>query len=364
MDRPVRIADRMVDVSATGEQADESLAEVLSLAALYRLPKEITLELLGSNRREAATTTANGIGPGGAQTSLEACRDLFSSGGWSDVSFPRGLALRPKSRKHRRAGAAPFSFSSSSSSSGSYGWLPFRNSKRREIEQAEAAVAEARRAVAPRRRISREELLATIRLLSDAESSPSAAAAKDELLYFPDSVPDVPLSWKRVKRLVDKQYAKLKSRGRVGLLAYCFFNFAFYTVGVLWQWPRVAPAHPLSLSTVSMVVFRKFCRVFGSLYLSSQLFKLPKLFAAVALLPVSSKCLAVTRKRLRLSETRSTIVLVAGMVFLWSGIVAIPILSEYSRLRRFAQLERLLGIQEVVPAFYVTTLARLALREC
>jgi hypothetical protein len=371
MDRPIRIDDRLLDVRATGEQMDESVAEVMSLAALCRLPKEITLQLLGSTT-ETSVPMRNGYDGNddlGARTSLETCRDLFSSRGWSVVSFPQGLALRPNNRKYRRALAA-LSSSSLPSSSGS-SWLWFRSSQRRQIELAAAAVAEAQATVAPRRRISREELLATIQLLSDTESrrtSPSSsssfggATSTDELLYFPDSLPDVPLSWKWVKRLIDKQSAKLKSRGRVGLLAYCFFNFVFYTVGVLWQWPRVAPAHPLSLSTVSMVVFRKFCRVFGSLYISSQLFKLPKVVAAGALLPLSSKCLALTRKRLRLSETMSTVVLVAGMVLLWSGIIAIPILAEYSRLCRFAQMERLLGIQEVVPAFYVTT--RLALREC
>jgi hypothetical protein len=342
-DVPVRIEDQVIDVRKTGEQLDESLAELLSLAALYRLPKEIVVQLVGSAAVSAKLYNAT--------SPFDVCLEAFSTQGWSTVSFPQGLALRPKLRKYRRR---------SSSQRSSLLW--YRNPKRR-VEHAEAAVAEAQSTIAPPRRISREELLAKIQLqLGELSESDVVKYESTDRLYFPDSMPTLPFSWKRIKRTIDKQYAKLKSKGKVGILAYCFFNFAFYTIGMLWQWPRVAPAHPLSASTVSVVVFRKFCRVFGSLYISSQFFKLPKLVAAVAMLPVSSKCLSETRERLRISESLSMVVLVSIMVALWSGIVSIPIISEYTRLRRFAQLERLLSIHEVVPAFYF--MRPLALLEC
>ena len=336
-DVPLQLGNVLIDVRQTGEQDDESVAELLSLAALHRLPKEITLELLGP-------TT---VPPG--NSSLDVCREAFAVQGWQGVDFPKGLALFPKRRYMADVWRAK-------------GLNRFRLGKLR-IEWALHAVAEAQTTVAPPRQRSRAELLASIeQQLGALSESEQISVPADTLLYFPDSAPPLPWSWKRLKRLTDKLYAKLKSQGRVGILAYCFFNFVFYTVGILWQWPRVAPGLPLASTGVSGVVFRKFCRVFGSLYLSSQFFKLPKLFAALALVPVSQRVLHVTRRRLKWSETRSTILLVCGLFLAWSGIVAVPILAEYTQLRRFTEMERWLSIHHVVPAFYA--IPRLALQEC
>jgi len=366
-----------IDVEQTGDDLDESVAEVLSLAALHRLPKEIALELLGGplppppsssgsegDRRGTSSSAAVGAISSAvygndddddsddtqppASTSLELCRAAFAKKGWSAVEFPMGLAIEAKHRNAvaRSSGGPKKGEGRSRIISRLVNTV--RRRKRR-IEAARVAVEEAKAAEPPEQRIkSQDELLATMEAQFGARSSPPPPTALGSsgganLLFFPDSTPAQGISWKRFKRAADRQYAKLKKKGRAGFVSYCFFNFLFYTAGVLWRWPRVAPGDPFSAPSAFLVCLRKLGRIFMGLYLTSQLLKPPRLFTALALAPVSGKCLAFTQEKLRISETRATILFVALMVLAWTILISVPFLAEYAKLRRIVQLERLIS---------------------
>jgi hypothetical protein len=156
--------------------------------------------------------------------------------------------------------------------------------------------------------------------------------------------------WRRFGR---QQYTALKSKGRAGLVAYCFFNWVFYTIGLQWQWYRVASADPLSAAgtSVAALVARKFATVFCYLYGYSQLCKLPKLCTAVGLAPMATRTLSTLQEKLHVNETVAMVILVGAMVLLWMTASAIPVWREYATLRRIVQLDEQLvqvyGLQPV-----------------
>jgi hypothetical protein len=156
--------------------------------------------------------------------------------------------------------------------------------------------------------------------------------------------------WRRFGR---QQYTALKSKGRAGLVAYCFFNWVFYTIGLQWQWYRVASADPLSAAgtSVAALVARKFATVFCYLYGYSQLCKLPKLGTAVGLAPMATWTLSTLQEKLHVNETVAMVILVGAMVLLWMTASAIPVWREYATLRRIVQLDEQLvqvyGLQPV-----------------
>lgn len=331
-DVPCQVANQifdvssLFDVSATGEDPDESVVEVMSFAALHRLPKEITLELLGSKHRQEVSSSS-------------LCQAAFAVGGWAQVTFPKGLALRTK-RTYASASEKQIQ-----------PWFP---SNKKLAAMAQQAVDSAENAQAPRRQLqTRAEFLESMEAeLGDtaATVSPERAARKNDLLFFPNNQQLKGISFKRIKRAADKKYAMLKAKGRAGFIAYMFFNFLFYTVGVLWQWQRMAAAHPTAQSSALLLISKKFAKTFAALYVGSQFFKLPKLFGSVALAPVAERVLKFTKNKLQMSENRACIVLVASMYITWLGLVSIPVLSEFTKLKRLIYLDTLIDIYEVQPA--------------
>jgi hypothetical protein len=326
-DVPCQVATQTFDVSRTGEDPDESVAEVLSFAALHRLPKEITLELLGAKHDRDAS-------------SFDTCLAAFAVGGWTYVTFPKGLALRTKNMY------------ASASEKQTQPWL---RTKKKLALQAQLLVDSAVSVQAPRRQLqTRAEFLESMEAELGASAAPVttelAGARTDDLLFFPNNQQLKRFSLKRIKRSADKKYALLKAKGRAGFIAYVFFNFLFYTVGVLWQWQRMAAAHPTSQSSALLILSKKFAKTFAALYVGSQIFKLPKLFGSVALAPVAEKVLTFTKNKLQISENRACIVLVASMYIAWLGLVSIPVLSEFTKLKRLIYLDTLIDVYEVQPA--------------
>jgi hypothetical protein len=321
-DVPVTVASQTFDVRKTGEDPDESVAEVLSFAALHRLPKEITLELLGAKH-------------GKDESSFDTCLAAFADSGWAQVTFPKGLALRTKN------------VYLSASEKQTQPWL--RTNKKLAL-QAQLSVDSAVNIQSPRRQLqTRAEFLESMEAELSATATPVttelAAARTDDLLFFPNNQQLKRFSFKRIKRAADKNYAVLKAKGRAGFIAYVFFNFLFYTVGVLWQWQRMAAAHPTSQSSALLLLSKKFAKTFAALYVGSQFFKLPKLFGSVALAPVTERVLKFT-----ISENKACIVLVASMFITWMGLVSIPVLSEFTKLKRLIYLDTLIDVYEVQPA--------------
>ena len=308
-----------------GTTAEKLFAQTLSLAAQCRLPKQLTLELLSPLLEKFEE--------------LQPYVDSFASLGWGAVSFPRGLALRPRAELQslqRRRIRLPL--------------LLGRNKYL--VDEARQAVRGAQAAQAPPRRLQlRQEFLAKM----EAELSQSDPAAKrvtrSEMWFFPDSVAQRRVSLKRIQKKTKRQYSLLRQNGRAGFMSYCFFNFVFYTVGLLWQWPRIAPGDPLaSSSSAAVVVLRKFGRVFASLYMASQVFKIPKLFGAVAFVPVTKRVLKLTSRKLRVDENVASAVLVGLMFATWLGLATLPALAEYAKLRQLVHMdERLLQLYGLQP---------------
>lgn len=339
VDAPVQVGDAVFDGQGS---------KLLSLAAQCRLPKNITLELL--------------LASSGNSMSLQLIRQAFAQTGWEGVSFPSGLALQLKkqyvvsngTRDRRRRLAA---------------WLTLPGRRRKQqIQEAEQLVTEAQSSIAPQRKpkskqefLSRmEEELTAISSLPTATRVSEGQLRHSPLLFFPNRKSPLGVLWsfwRSIKRIIEKESATLKSKGRAGFVSYCLFNFVFYSVGVLWQWQRVAPADPFAAPSVLHVIIRKFGHVFGSLLVASQLIKIPKLFFAVAMVPITERSQSFMMRRLKVPSANLAAALQVGaMVAAWVALVSIPIVKEYTMLHRLVRLQRQFDLAQVVePAFRMVT---------
>jgi hypothetical protein len=369
-DVPVRIGQRIIPtLKSGGTEAEQFLAQTLSFCALCQLPMPVALFLVRlvvpDNNNNNNNNSDN---PENETEHLQAFVDEFASLGWEAVTFLNGLALRLQ----------PEFRSSSLSLSSSPGALKsLFLAKRIRISEAQLAVSMASAAVAPVRRNkqSRLEFLAKMEEQL-TESTPTTAVRRARqtygngsgggssgggMLFFPNSVKlqdggaaasskwSRPLQW--FQQTSKRQVDFLKENGRTGLVAYCLLNFLFYSTGMLWQWRRIDPADPLTTSsTVAMVILRKFGRVFGSLYVASQVLKIPKLFAAVGLLPLSRRLLGYASRKLDVSENTASVILVGLLYTTWVGVVAVPALGDFAKLRRLICIdERLLQVYGLQP---------------
>jgi hypothetical protein len=258
------------------------------------------------------------------------------------VEFPRGLAIRPKT-------AIRWSFQQKAPTQQqqqqpkqSLSWW-HRPQTLKQI--AGRAIQKAAQTQAPPKKILDESefletLQSSIRQLPDLQTPTQLQSSSATMAYFRE---DVPVSgMRRVQRFLAQKYNVLKKKGRAGIVSYCFFNFAFYTIGMWIYWPQVAAVTPPSFSnaatpsTVATILLVKFGKTFGILYAVSQLFKIPKVLFSIFLAPAAEYCLQFCKKRLRISENWATALLIAGMIVAWGMIVAIPTLSEYTTLLRQA----------------------------
>ena len=465
-DVPVQIVDVtntgavlfIADVTKTGEAFDELCAEILSIGALYQLPKEIVQELLSSMpqnvRNIDGTSTATFDYTTNSYSmfasSMNKCRSAFATTGWDGVTFPLGLAIRPKT-KFRSIWSFPLLRNNGRDSepqkmkdmerTPTIKILPLswfhRNKTLREIA-AIAVKSAAQVKPPPRELIDRRLYLNTldqqIRQLSLSSSTtlqqpPQTVAVRNVAVTSPPEFvssdatlsiwppPDIgearttalsvsatgqlffPNSdrtwWQKVlsfsskrrtigngirtmRRTLAQQYNALKRQGRAGLISYCLFNFLYYTIGIVWQWPRM-PTMPITAAdgsdvvsnllsssspilslaflqnpqwTIPTLLLRKFGKIFAYLYAFSQLLKIPKLCSAVGLAPFSSKALDFVQRRCNVKETSATIILISSMVLLWGIIIAVPILSEFATLKHALFLEEQLmqGVYGLQPA--------------
>lgn len=327
---PLCLGNWTLEITGEDEINDENvqtLIEVLSLAAMYRLPKEITLVLL---KQVTDTNTKIYV-------------DVFERFGWPTVSFPRGLALQLKQELLPREQR-------------DHWWenivRPRKREQKRRLE-ATIAVSEAQRVTAPEVRSirPRDDVLAKIeQQLSQDQITP--IKRKEELLFFPNSIPLKAFSLRRFRRFAKRQYSTLKRKGRAGVLSYCVFNLLFYTIGMAWQWQRIAPADPLATtSSIVMVLTRKFARVFASLYVAAQFIKIPKVFGAIALAPYAQRAMDSVSKKLRVTQNVALVVLMSTMLVSWVAIIGALVLGDYARLRQLMYMDekliRLYGLQPV-----------------
>jgi hypothetical protein len=319
---PVQIGQSIFDASSTGIALDQSVVEIMSFAAYHGLPERLTAEILSDS---------SSLGE-----SFATAKRIFAEQGWAAVSFPQGLGIQPRQQKRP--------------------WLWTKRKKQR-ITEAIRAVRVAAAARNPIRQLSsQKEFLAKLVAEEYSKATKVALPTEKNFPFFPQNLPLPSFSWQRLRRMMERSSSKIKQKGKAGVLAYAMFNFCVYSVGMLWQWRRIAAADVTSTSSATVLTLRKFGRVFGTVYIVSNLLKVPKLLAIAGMAPLTEKFLKRIESRTAMSETRILILCLSALVSTWMALMAVPVISEVSRIRRLIFLESLLWDQYTItqPAVALT----------
>ena len=126
----------------------------------------------------------------------------------------------------------------------------------------------------------------------------------------------------------------MKQAGRAGIMSYAFINFVLYTVGMVWQWRRIAVAVPVpDGATLVSLTIRKFMKAFTRVYAGAAVFKIFRIVAALALAPAAGRVLAFTQRKLRVSENTAFVILVTLLLKTFLGTLAVVFLGD-SALRK------------------------------
>lgn len=300
-DVPVIVGHDTFDFASSGEVDDADVARILSFAAFHRLPHDVALLLFGPTDND-----------GDQGSAFVRCQNELARGSWKEVSFPRGLAIRPK-RKFVK------------SSTKRYMPMPrtWMTSRKDAVQKAQLAVNVATHAQAPpRRRLSREEFLASMdKELSATEPTELLPSLfREARLFFPRQN----LKLKRLRKVFKKQIALLKDAGMAGLISYVTLNFAWYTIAIVSQWRHTTPTVEISSRALGTAL-RRFGKVLAGAYIGSQLTRMLRLKIALVLSPFGNRALRLTQKRLRISETKA-FALLSGVILgtclaVWSIIV-------------------------------------------
>lgn len=222
-------SDRSVQV-ADSSSSDTELVALLSLGALYQIPARILVGVLRplgrhSNRRVV---------------------QAFATHGWSSVSFPRGLSVRPK---------------------GHWRW-----------QQSRAATALCHAAAAlpsPPTTTNRTQFFRTVVVPPPLPTTSTATPRP----YFPNAS-----LRRRFARWWQRPAAQLRRHGAAGVVSYALLNCLWYTLGMAWQWRRLAASTSTSTRTFSHFL-QAYVTCFTTVYAAAQLAKVGKLAVAVALAP-------------------------------------------------------------------------------
>ena len=316
---PVQIGGAIFDASSTGIALDQTIAEILSFAAYHGLPERLTAELLDDSLGDPFATA----------------KKVFSEQGWQAVSFPQGLGIQPRKQKRR------------------WMWTKRKQERIRDAIRAVRAAAGARNPV--RQLSSQKEFLAKL-VAEEYSKATKVGLPQKNLPFFPQNMPLPSMSWQRLRRIVQRSSSKIRQKGKAGVLAYAIFNFCVYSAGMLWQWRSIASAEVTSTSNAAALTLRKFGRVFGTVYIVSNLLKVPKLLTVSCLIPLAENILKRVQDRTNMSESWAVIACLAALISVWMALLAVPVLSEFSRIKRLIFLETLLWDQYKVtqPAIALT----------
>ena len=308
--------------------------QIVSLAVLHQLPKEITLQL-------ASTFNSQHIA-----SFLSAFHDV----GWEHVSFPQGLGIRLK-RKLRNNPSQSFSPPSK---------VPWRTtSKRKAALAATHGIAKAAETQAPRqKRMTKDEFLAEIEnemqtsTMSEVNGNGKMDNSKSVRGKLDGFLPSFPVerygkAWSTVKLIsidptrtfsnnravkrifsaIDTQYTKMKQAGRAGIMAYAFINFVLYTAGMVWQWRHIHTVKS-NEATLCSLIFRKFAKSFARVYAAAAVFKVFRILLAVALAPAAGRALVVTQRKLGVSENTAFAILITLLLKTFLGVLAVVCLGD------------------------------------
>jgi hypothetical protein len=313
-DVSVIVGEKTFDFLSSGDVDDADVARILSFAAHHRLPLDISLILFGPVNSDTNDAFAK-------------CRKaLGESDSWMSVSFPQGLAIRPK-RKFVTSTRKRF--------------LPvprtWTTSRKEAVRHAQLAVNEAMYVQPPPRRLlTREEFLATMDKELSAASEPTEllpSLFREARLFFPRQNQKL----KRLRKVVKKQFALIKDAGLAGLISYSTLSVAWYTCAIVFQWRCTTPTVEIS-SRALRTALRRFGKVLAGVYIGSQITRLLRIKIALRLrgAPFGNRAIRYTQKKFGISETKAFAVLsgaVAGTCLAMWSIIA---LGDSAVLRRTA----------------------------
>ena len=307
-DVSVIVGDEIFDFTASGEVDDADVARILSFAAYHRLPRDVALLLFGPSDDEDQVD------------SFARCRNALARGGWKEVRFPRGLAIRPRRKfvKSTRKRYMPMPWN----------WT---TSRKDTVRIAEVAVNEAMYVQAPPRRLmSREEFLASIdKELASTEPTESRPFPFREARQF---FPRQNLKLKRLRKVLKKQTALMKDAGLAGLISYVTLSFAWYTCAIFVQWRHTSPTVEITSRALGTAM-RRFGKVLVAAYIGSQLTRMLRLKMALVLAPFGNRALRLTQKKLRISETKAFALLSGVVVGTCLAVWSIIVLGDAALLR-------------------------------
>ena len=320
-DVPVQIGDIVFDAATTGIEIDQSITEIISFAAYHGLPKRLTGELLDAKLGEPFSTA----------------KKVFMKEGWNSVSFPKGLAIQLPSAEPR------------------FRW---RSQKRKRVQDAVRAVQAAASARSPIRQLKTpKDFLA--KLVREEYSAVGTTPTQKNLPFFPSNIVVPKISWRRLWRYMEESSAKIKSSGKTGFLSYAIFNFCIYSFGMLWQWKRIAMPQVTSASSAMLLTLRKLGRAFATVYIVSNILKIPKLFSVAGMVPLTDRLLKLSSAKSGLSEKRLVVIITSVLVSIWVALLAVPVLSDFSCLRKLVQLEALFDQYAIEPVALLAELETL-----
>jgi hypothetical protein len=314
--------------SSTGQKNKEDkrgqvLSRLLSFAVLNQIPAELICEVLSS-------ALIKEEGP------LYMAREALANSGWKGVSFPKGLGLRLKQNLQ--------------TSSQQISQPPRFATRSKRQKFAKELVLSASNISAPAKMETSRE--AFLRQLTEDSSDKTAKASSRKLqlrkntglLFFPEKG-----TIEKFRNFFKKQSVALSRAGKGGALAYGFLNFALYAGGTIWQWRSITVA--ANPGVTSAQLFRsqltKLGRVLGTVYIGSQVTKLPRILLAIALAPTGEKALDIAQKRLKVSENTAFAILTVMLISTFISVLAFltvgstaassypDISSGFERLRQF-----------------------------
>ena len=296
-------------------EASRIFSKILSFAALHRLPKDVAQILFGEldNSSELDSDVSKDL-----QQMVTAFEEEES---WDSVVFLRGLSIRIN-RAHLESNLQKY--------------LPIPRisllTRKSRALNASKALSEAGSTSPPKKLVKKQEIEAIAKELDTKSefADEDDPLTQDQLLTF---FPRQNKILARLRRLTSKQAYRLKDAGRAGVLSYGILNFLWYTLAIIWRWQKLG-AGPNAAALVDGKIqaihlsLRKFGNTLATVYVGSQLTKLPRLSLAVALAPLGDKLLRQAEKRLKVSTDEALSILTAFLVTLCIALWGIIILSD------------------------------------
>lgn len=293
-DLPVAIGNQTFSFRNTGIEEYRDIAKILSFAALFRIPEEITLLLFGED-------------DGVDDSPLSEGRRAFAKVGWKGVRFARGISIGLQRRllPTFRSRYSPISRV----------WMTNRNT-----ESAHRMVQEASHVVPPARQLmSPAEFLASVDVtLSNTKHRSPRQMIKDAMLFFPRQRQTVT----KLRQNVLSTMQQVALYGRNFVFTYALLTCCWSTFGLWYIWRNVStPAFFSAYTGYLTSSFQRFAKTTLSLGVRTRLWRIGLSFL---LAPLSGSLLRRARNRLEMSMAETVGVL--SILMLWFTAAAWSIL--------------------------------------